>query len=360
MKEELLRETIAVVAPVDASAAAAARARLDLLTKPPGSLGRLEEIAQRVAAITGNPRPVIRRKVVYTLAADHGVACEGVSAYPPAVTGQMVRNFLSGGAAINVLGRYAGVELVFADFGVASDPGPHPGLLSRRIGAGTNSMRRGPAMSREQAKAAVEAGIGLVGEADLVAAGEMGIGNTTAASAVTAAITGRPVEEVTGRGTGVDDEAWRRKIRVVGEALTVNRPDRSDGLDVLAKVGGFEIGGLAGVMIGAAAGRIPVVLDGFISGAAALIAVMLCPAVQGYLIAGHRSAEPGHGACLAWLGLEPVLSLEMRLGEGTGAALAMFVVEAALRILDEMATFQEAGVSVKEQPTSSGTAAGGS
>jgi nicotinate-nucleotide--dimethylbenzimidazole phosphoribosyltransferase len=347
MREKLLRETIAAIAPVDASAAAAARARLDSLTKPPGSLGRLEEIAQRVAAITGNPRPVIRRKVVYTLAADHGVAAEGVSAYTQSVTLQMVRNFLSGGAAINVLGRYAGAELVFADFGVASDPGPHPELLSRRIGAGTNSMRRGPAMTREQAKAAVEAGIGLVGEADLVATGDMGIGNTTAASAVTAAITGRPVEEVTGRGTGVVGEVWRRKIRVVGEALAVNRPDRSDGLDVLAKVGGFEIGGLAGVIIGAAAGRIPVVLDGFISGAAALIAVTICPRVRDYLIAGHRSAEPGHEACLAWLDLAPVLTLGMRLGEGTGAVLAMSVVEGALRVLDEMATFEEARVAGK-------------
>ena len=347
MKEELLRETIAAVAPVDASAAAAARVRLDSLTKPPGSLGRLEEIAQRVAAITGNPRPVVRCKVVYTLASDHGVAAEGVSAYPQSVTLQMVRNFLSGGAAINVLARHVGAEVVFADFGVARDPGPHPGLLSRRIGAGTANMRRGPAMTREQAEASVEAGISLVAGVDLVATGDMGIGNTTAASAVTAVVTGRPVEEVTGMGTGIGHETLSEKMRVVGEAIAVNLPNRSDGLDVLAKVGGFEIGGLAGVMIGAAARKIPVVLDGFISGAAALIAVTICPRVRDYLIAGHRSAEPGHEACLAWLDLVPVLALGMRLGEGTGAVLAMSVVEGALRVLDEMATFEEAGVAGK-------------
>jgi nicotinate-nucleotide--dimethylbenzimidazole phosphoribosyltransferase len=344
MKGKLLRETVAAVAPVDGSAAAAARVRLDSLTKPPGSLGRLEEIAQRVAAITGNPRPVLRRKVVYTLASDHGVAAEGVSAYPQSVTLQMVRNFLSGGAAINVLARHVGAEVSFADFGVAVDPGPLPGLLSRRIGAGTANMRRGPAMTRGQAEASVEAGIRLVDGADIVATGDMGIGNTTAASAVTAAVTGRPAGDVTGMGTGIGRGALSEKVRIVGEALAVNRPNRSDGLDVLAKVGGFEIGGLAGVMIGAAAGKIPVVLDGFISGAAALIAVSICPRVRDYLIAGHRSAEPGHEACLAWLDLAPVLTLGMRLGEGTGAVLAMSVVEAALRVLDEMATFGEAGV----------------
>jgi nicotinate-nucleotide--dimethylbenzimidazole phosphoribosyltransferase len=344
-----LRDAIAAVGPLSVPAMAAARRRLDALTKPRGSLGRLEEIAERVAGITGDPFPRIRRKVVFTLAGDHGVASEGVSAYPREVTPQMVSNFLAGGAAINVLCRHVGAEVVVADFGVAAEIPPHPALVPRRIGPGTRNIAREPAMTRDQAVHAVAAGIGLAGDAaaDIVATGDMGIGNTTAASAIVSVITGRPAEEVTGRGTGVDDATLRHKIGIVQKAIARNRPDREDGIDVLAKIGGFEIGGLAGVILGAAARRVPVVLDGFIAGAAALVAVTLCPQARDYLIAGHRSPEPGHGACLEWLGLAPVLDLGMRLGEGTGAALAMALVEAACRLLGEMATFEEAGVSEK-------------
>lgn len=337
----LLERTISAIGPADMAAAESARRRLDRLTKPPGSLGLLEAIAVRVAAASGRARPTVRRKVIYTLAADHGVAAEGVSAYPREVTAQMVLNFLRGGAAVNVLARAAGADVVVADFGVAAELSV-PCLLNRRIGPGTANLARGPAMTRDQARAAVEAGIGLVGEADLIGTGDMGIGNSTAAAAVTAAITGRAPAQVAGRGTGIDDDALLRKIAVLEGAP---RTDPHDGLDVLSKVGGFEIGGLAGVLLGAAARRIPVLLDGYISGAAALIADVLCPSVRSYLLAAHRSAEPGHAVVLGHLGLRPILELEMRLGEGTGAALAMPLVAAACRILDEMATFEEAGVS---------------
>ncbi len=354
---EALNRTLRSIGPVDETAMTEARRRSDMLTKPAGSLGRLEEIAQQIGGITRLPRPRICQKAIFTLAGDHGVAVEGVSAYPQDVTAQMVLNFLRGGAAINVLARLAGARVVVADFGVAAPLEPDPALVSCRIGPGTRNMRQEIAMTRDQAARAVEAGIGLVGEADLAGpgdhgvplagTGDMGIANTTAASAITAAVTGRAVEEVTGRGTGIDDDALGRKIRVIEEAVATHRPDRSDGLDVLSKVGGFEIGGLAGVILGAAARRIPVVIDGFVSGAAALIAAILCPQVKPYLFAAHRSAERGHGAALDWLGLTPILDLGMRLGEGTGAALAMLVIEGACRILDEMATFGEAGVSEK-------------
>lgn len=342
---ERVNATLRSIGPVDHEAARRACQRLDQLTKPTGSLGRLEEMAQQVAAITGQSRPRLCRKVIYTLAGDHGVAAEGVSAYPQEVTSQMVATFLEGRAAINVLARLAGAEVVVADFGVARDLPPHPGLVSRKIGSATRNFRREPAMTRDEAVRALEAGIDLVGPACVVGTGDMGIANTTAASAVTAVITGRAVAEVTGRGTGIDDAAFRRKVQVIEEALERHRPERSDGVDVLAKVGGFEIAGLAGVILGAAARRIPVLLDGFVSGAAALVAFTLAPAVRPYLLAAHRSAEPGHGAVLDFLGLDPILDLGMRLGEGTGAALAMLVLDGACRVLDEMATFDEAGVS---------------
>ena len=334
-----------------------ARTHLDQLTKPRGSLGRLEELACRIVEITGLDRPVIRRAVIFTLAADHGVVAEGVSAYPQVVTAQMVENFLRGGAAINVLARRFGADLVVADFGLATPPGTHaegmgarPGLVVKRIAQGTKNMARGPAMTREEALAAIEAGITLV-EAercqgvDLIGTGEMGIGNTTAASAIAAVLTGAPLEAVTGRGTGIDDAAWQRKVAVIRQAIEVNRPDPRDGLDVLAKTGGFEIGGLAGVILAGAAHRVPVVLDGFITGAAALIAHALKPEVSHYLLASHCSAEPGHRAILARLGLEPYLDLGLRLGEGTGAALAFAFIRAAVAIYSEMATFKSAGVS---------------
>ena len=327
-----------------------ARIRLDHLTKPQGSLGRLEELVCRIVEITGAERPAIRRAVIFTLAADHGVAAEGVSAYPQVVTAQMVENFLSGGAAINVLARHVGADIVVADLGVATPLPSRPGLVVKRIAQGTKNMALGPAMTREEALASIVAGIGLVRAErcqgiDLIGTGEMGIGNTTAASAITAVLTGTPVEAVTGRGTGIDDAAWQRKVAMIHRALEVNRPDPRDGLDVLAKVGGFEIGGLAGVILAGAAHRIPVVLDGFITGAAALIASVLKPEVTHCLLASHCSAEPGHKAILARLGLEPYLDLGLRLGEGTGAALAISLIRAAVAIYSEMATFKSAGVS---------------
>jgi nicotinate-nucleotide--dimethylbenzimidazole phosphoribosyltransferase len=333
----------------DAAAARAARERHDQLTKPAGSLGRLEHLAVQLAATTGQARPRLADKAVVVMAADHGVTAEGVSAYPADVTPQMVANFLRGGAAINALAGVAGARVVVVDMGVSVEVPAHPGLISARIGPGTRNIVAGPAMTRDEAERAIATGIeiarGLAERGvDLVATGDMGIGNTTASSAITAAITGRPASEVTGRGTGIDDEGLARKVAVVERALEVNAPDAADGVGVLAAVGGFEIGGLAGVILGAASMRVPVVLDGFISSAAALVAATICPAVRPHLVASHRSVERGHSAALDWLGLTPLLDLDLRLGEGTGAALAMPIVDAALAALDEMATFAEAAV----------------
>ncbi|HZT08128.1 MAG TPA: nicotinate-nucleotide--dimethylbenzimidazole phosphoribosyltransferase [Chloroflexota bacterium] len=338
------------VAALDDSAMAAARARLDQLTKPPGSLGRLEALAVKLAGITGRARPRMARKAVIVLVGDHGVAAEGVSAYPSAVTPQMVRNFLTGGAAINVLARRAGARVMVADLGVAAELPSHSALIQRKIGLGTRNMAVGPAMDRAEAMEAIAAGADIFQSAfddgvDLVATGEMGIGNTTAASAIVAAITGRPVQDVTGRGTGLDEEGWRRKVAVIQRALEVNRPDPSDPIDVLSKVGGFEIAGLVGVVGQAALRRVPVVIDGFISGAAALIATELLPRSRDYLIAAHNSVEIGHRVLLERMELTPLLNLDLRLGEGTGAAIAMHLVDDAVAILDEMATFADAGVS---------------
>lgn len=345
----MLADTIAAIGPLDTGAMAAARARQDQLTKPHGALGRLEALATQIAGITGSARPQLRAPAVVVMAADHGVARQGVSAYPVEVTQQMVLNFLAGGAAINVLARHVGARVVVVDMGVAAELPPHPELLGRKLAYGTDDFSAGPAMSRAQAQAAVETGIAIAGDligagVDSLALGEMGIGNTTAASAIVAAITGRPVAEVTGRGTGVDDAALGRKIALIARALGRHQPDPADGLDVLAKVGGYEIGGLAGVLLGAAARRVPLVVDGFISSAAALVACALAPAAQPYLVAAHRSVERGHQAIFAHLDLAPLFDLGMRLGEGTGAALGLSLCQAACRLLDEMATFGEAGV----------------
>ncbi|MCZ2110044.1 MAG: nicotinate-nucleotide--dimethylbenzimidazole phosphoribosyltransferase [Dehalococcoidia bacterium] len=342
-----------VLPAIDEVAREAARARLDALTKPPGSLGQIEALAVRLAGITGDARCAFPRKTVFVFAADHGVTREGVSAFPAAVTAQMVANFLHGGAAINVLARRAGARVVVVDFGVF-DPVRTPGLVDRRIGNGTANMAAGPAMTRGQALAAVSAGQKLAAEAiergaTIVATGEMGIGNTTAASAITAAITGRPAAAVTGRGTGISEAALAHKTEVVERALRVNAPDPADGIDVLAKVGGFEIGGLAGVIIGAAERRLPVVLDGFITGAAALIAEGLAPGITAFMVASHHSVERGHAAILERLSLRPLFDLDLRLGEGTGAALAMNLVDAAVAIRDEMATFAEAQVAGRSE-----------
>lgn len=341
------------IPPLDADARQKAQQRLDKLAKPLGSLGRLEEIASQLAAITGNPLPGLPHKAAILMAADHGVAAEGVSAYPQEVTAQMVANFVRGGAAMNVLSRHAGAELVVVDIGVANDLPRLPGILSRKVAYGTRNFSRGPAMSREEAERAVGVGLEVAGEtigrgAGLIALGEMGIGNTTASTAIMAAFSRLPVPELVGRGTGVDDECLAKKVEVIERALALNRPDPDDPWDVLAKVGGLEIAGLAGVIIGAAAARCPILIDGFISTAAALIAVSMIPSVREYLLASHLSVESGHRVMLEFLGLKPILIMDMRLGEGTGAALAMPIIEAALKILHEMASFLEAGVSTME------------
>jgi len=345
-----LQSTINRIRPLDREAMRQAQTRQDSLTKPQGSLGRLEELAVKVAGIQGTAQPRIRDKVIVTIAGDHGVAAEGVSLFPQEVTAQMVYNFLRGGAGINVLARHVGARVVVVDMGVAADLEPHPELLVKKVAYGTKNMTQGPAMSREEAIRAIEVGIEIVESElgrgmDIVGTGDMGIGNTTPSSAIVAALTGAPVADVTGRGTGIGDEQWAHKVETIERALALNRPDPADPLEVLARVGGLEIGGIAGVILGAAAHRLPVVIDGFISGAGALIAAELAPQVKDYLIAAHLSVEQGHRLVLERLGLTPLLNLNMRLGEGTGAALGISLVEAAVKILNEMATFAEAGVS---------------
>jgi nicotinate-nucleotide--dimethylbenzimidazole phosphoribosyltransferase len=345
-----LQSIINRIRPLDQEAMHQAQARQDNLTKPQGSLGLLEELSVKVAGIKGIAQPRIRDKVIITMAGDHGVVAEGVSLFPQEVTAQMVYNFLRGGAGINVLARHVGARVVVVDMGVTTDLKAHPDLLVKKVAYGTKNMAQGPAMSREEAIQAIEAGIEIVESElrrgmDIVGTGDMGIGNTTPSSAIVAAFTGAPVADVTGRGTGIDDEQLAHKVETIERALAVNRPDPADPLDVLAKVGGLEIGGIAGVVLGAAAHRLPVVIDGFISGAGALMAAGLAPQVKDYLIAAHLSVELGHRLVLERLGLTPLLNLNMRLGEGTGAALGLFLVEAAVKVLNEMATFADAGVS---------------
>ena len=347
---EKLKQIVSSIEKIDSSLADKAQERLDNLTKPPGSLGRLEELAKQIVEITRNEKPALKNKVIFTFAGDHGIAEEGVSAYPQAVTAQMVYNFINGGAGINVLARHVGARVVVADLGVASDLKPHKDLVIKKVALGTRNMARGAAMSKEEALKAVENGIEiflneLPKGIDIIGTGEMGIANTTAASAIVSAILNKPVEELTGRGTGIDDSALKNKIEAIKKALEKNKPNPKDAIDVVSKVGGFEIAGLAGVILAAASKRVPVVIDGFISTAAALIAYTLEPKVREYLIAAHCSVEKGHKAVLEYMGLKPILDLNLRLGEGTGAALAMNIIEASVKILKEMATFQEAGVS---------------
>ena len=345
-----LSQVLKQIKPLDNETMKAAQARQNELTKPRGSLGQLEELSIKIAGIKGKIVRGFEHKAIVTMAADHGVVEEGVTLYPQEVTKQMVCNFLNGGAAINVLARFISARVIVVDMGVVGGFEPHPNLVCKMMDFGTRNMTKGPAMTRQRAFDAIEAGIEVV-EAeiakglDIIGTGDMGIGNTTASSAIGAAITGNPAEKITGRGEGLDDGQLSYKVKVVQKVLDVNKPDPRDPIDVLAKVGGFEIGGLAGVMLGAAAHRIPVVIDGFISGAAALIATELAPGLKDYLIAAHLSAESGHRLLLEYLGLSPLLSLELRLGEGTGAALGIAIVEAAVKTLAEMATFAEAGVS---------------
>lgn len=348
-----LSEAIDRIRPANAGAMARAEERQGSLTKPPGSLGRLEEISIRLAGIFGTERPSIGGKAVIVAAGDHGVVAQGVTGYPQEVTAQMVLNFLYGGAAISVMCRRLGIRQVIVNAGVAADLPSHPELRSLRIGPGTADISQGPAMSPEQARECLETGINLAVEVaesgvDLVATGDMGIGNTTASSAITSAVTGVPPEETTGEGTGRTQEELQQKVAVVKRILEVNTPDPTDGIDLLSKVGGFEIGVLAGVILGTAMMQRAVIVDGFISGAAALIANATCPVSRDYMFASHVSAERGHRVALSSLGLAPLFDLGMRLGEGTGAALAMPIVEAAAATLSEMATFAEAGVSDRE------------
>ena len=354
-----LDDVVGRIGPADSRAKRAAELRQSRLTKPPGSLGRLEELSIQLAGIFGTERPTPRGKTVVVAAGDHGVVAQGVTGYPREVTAQMVLNFLAGGAAINAMARRAGVDLVIVDAGVAAPLPDHPDLRVVGAGRGTADITQGPAMTREQAEACVIAGVEIALEtadngADFIGTGDMGIGNTTSSSAIAAALTGRPPSETTGRGTGRTDRELAHKIAVVERAIEVNRPDPGDGLDVLAKVGGFEIGVLAGVVLGGSLARRAVVLDGFISGAAGLIAYSMCPNVRDYLVAAHLSAESGHRVVLSHMGLRPLLDLGMRLGEGTGAVLAMGLLEAAAACLTEMATFDEAGVSDRE-PEDAGT-----
>lgn len=350
---KLLEQTLNRIGKIDRLSEGLALLRLDSLTKPPGSLGVLEAIAMKLASIQCKPLPDLNKKVVMVMAGDHGVVAEGVSAFPQEVTPQMVMNFLNQGAAINVLAKQAGAKVVVTDVGVAGEPINHPLLNMRKVRPGTRNMAQEPAMTEEEAVAAVEIGIELVNKeidegATLVATGEMGIGNTTSSSAILAAFSGVDLAKITGRGTGLNEASLRKKRDVIQKALEVNYPDPDEPLDVLAKVGGFEIAALTGVVLGCAARRVPVVLDGFISTAAALVAFKMKEESINYMFASHLSQEPGHKIMLDLMGLTPMLYLDLRLGEGTGAVLAFNLFDAAIRIIHDMATFEQAGVSNKD------------
>lgn len=349
----MLKDTAQKITPVDTTPTPAIQAHLDDLTKPQGSLGRLEALARQYCLARHTLTPAAPRKRVYCFAGDHGVADEGVSAYPREVTPQMVLNMLAGGAAINVLARHAGAELKIVDIGVAADLPEAPPLIKRKVARGTANLATGPAMSIAQATQALEVGIALANEAadegiTLLGTGDMGIANTTPATALYAAYLGLAPETITGRGTGVDDQRLRHKITVIKQALALHQASLGDPLSTLAALGGLEIAGIAGLILGAGARKIPVVVDGFISGAAATAALRICPSVRGYLFFSHLSAEQGHRAVMGALEAPPLLNLDMRLGEGTGAALAMTLIEAALRVYNEMATFSSAHVSTRE------------
>lgn len=354
---QLLQETLAKITGLDLQVMETVQARLDSLTKPPGSLGRLEDMVRQFAGVTGEVKPEIPRKCMFLFAADHGVARHGISAYPVETTIHMTRNYLvAKGAGANALANFCGADMVVADLGIAGDVSDVPGLLPRKIALGTCDFTEGPAMTREQAIRALEIGIELVNEKveqgyRCFSLGEMGIGNTTSSAAIVAAFTGISAEQATGRGTGISDSRLQVKIDVVRRALEKNKPNREDGIDVLAKIGGFEIGGLAGVILGAAAHRSMVVIDGFNAGAASLIANALSPLCRHYMLASHLSAEQAHCKMLETLELSPYIDMGLRLGEATGASLAMDLLDAAIRMLNEMATFAEAGVSKSDGPS---------
>lgn len=352
-----IERTLKKIYPQDFESRTDAKERLDNLAIPHWALGDLMDLAIDLAGIYRTIKPVINKKIVVTMAGDHGVVAENVSKYPSEVTSQMVHNFVQGGAGINALCRQAKAENLVVDMGVAADLrdlADSNKIVNKKIGLGTDNIANGPAMSRTMATKAIESGIDIANDLtkkfDLIGTGDMGIGNTTPSTAIAAVCTQKDVKSLTGRGTGLDDEQLSHKVQIVQKALDVNRPNPKDGIDILAKIGGFEIGGLAGLILGAAANGKPVVLDGFISTAAALIANTIEPFVKDYLIFSHRSVEPGHKAMQATLGCDkPLLDLNFRLGEGTGAAVAMNLVEGALAILTEVATFEEAAVSESDK-----------
>ncbi|MBI5208315.1 MAG: nicotinate-nucleotide--dimethylbenzimidazole phosphoribosyltransferase [Candidatus Firestonebacteria bacterium] len=349
---DLLRSTVEKIQPVDKKLIEKAQAKLDMLTKPQGSLGRLEDLAKKIVVISGKLNPKLESKKIITIAGDHGVVEEGVSAYPKEVSAQMVYNFVRGGAAINVLAKHIGAEVIVVDIGVAHDFEKDLPIISKKIGYGTINFVKGPAMTREEAIKSIEAGIEIVNKIDkldILGIGEMGIGNTTPSSAIISVFSGLPANEVTGRGTGIDDKTLKNKIRVIEKGIQINKPDINDPIDVLAKIGGFEIGGLAGCVLAASARKIPIVLDGLISTAGALIASKIAPVVKEYLIASHNSEEIGHKIMLKQLNLEPLFNFNLRLGEGTGACLGISMADAGIKIFTEMATFESAGVSEKSQ-----------
>jgi nicotinate-nucleotide--dimethylbenzimidazole phosphoribosyltransferase len=337
-----------MIGPADRDAAVRVQQRLDSQTKPRGSLGRLEELCRLAAAAQGTDRPACRDKIIFTLAGDHGVVEEGVSAYPQSVTRQMVLNFIAGGAGVSVLARHSGCAMVVVDMGI-SEPVADELCVNCRVAPGTRNFTKGPAMSRHEAERSIVAGIELAldREFDLLGTGDMGIGNTTASSAVAVVLTSGKVEELTGRGTGIDDRTYERKVDAIRRGIEKNNPDPRDPVDVLRAVGGFEIGGIAGLILGAAIQRRFAVVDGFISTAAAMLASGLSSSISDYFVLSHLSAEHGHGHLAAYLGKRPLLDLGMRLGEGTGAALAIELIDAALALYDGMATFNEAGVDGK-------------
>jgi len=350
---EKIEDTIQKIRPVNFRLMEKAQEKLNNLTKPQGSLGKLEDFARRIVGISGTLFPVIKRKVIFVMAGDHGVVGEGVSAYPQEVTFQMVYNFIRGGAGINVLAKHTGAEILVVDMGVAKEFPPEKGLIIKKVAYGTKNIAKGPAMSKNEAERAIISGIEVFEDElnrkgiDIVGLGEMGIANTSSSSAVVACFTKSKVEEVTGRGTGIDEDQLKNKIRVIKQAIEVNHPDPKDGLDVLSKVGGFEIGGLVGCILAAASHRVPIVIDGFISCASALVAIKLAPLAKDYIFASHNSVEKGHKIALKYIGKIPMFDLGMRLGEGTGAALGISFIEAGVKILTQMATFKEAGVDNK-------------
>lgn len=346
---DILQQTLEKIQPLDQEAISKAQDRLNNLTVPRGSLGKIGQIGVQVAGITGKARPDLPKKSIILMAGDHGIVEEEVSAFPQEVTVQMVYNFVNGGATANAFARHAGAELVLVDVGIASDLPDLPGLIKKKVAYGTKNMAKGPAMTREETVQAIEVGINVAKEqiakgTDLIGLGEMGIGNTTPSSALIAYFAKLPVEQVTGRGTGINQAGLENKIRVIEEAIRINQPNLEDPLDVLAKLGGLEIAALAGVTLGAAAARVPIIFDGLISTAAVVSAYGICPQVKDYLIGSHLSVEPGHRHMLKHLSVDPMLMLDMRLGEGTGAALTMFMVEAGIKALREVATFEEAAV----------------